>query len=107
MPNRNNKADRAKLFMPFDSLKGFQDHLREKERILVHKKLLSEYDCEQLNQVFVQIRKMDIVKLVYYEHREYVEVQGVVIKLDVDVNKTIQIVDKVIPLHDIIEITIL
>lgn len=107
MLNRSSKAERAKLFMPFDSLKGFQDHLREKERILVDKKLLSEYDCEQLNTVFMQIKKMDIVKVVYYECGEYIEVQGIVTNFDFEVIQTIQVVEKVIPLHDIIEITIL
>lgn len=106
MPNRNKKAERAKIFLPFESLKGYSNYLREKERILVEKKLLSEYDCEQLNNTFTQLKKMDMVKVVYYEDGEYIELQGVVTKLDFDIHKTIQIVNKVIRLSDIKEISI-
>ena len=37
----NTKLERAKIFLPFDALKGFQEALREKEKILVDKKILS------------------------------------------------------------------
>lgn len=30
-----NRMNRAKQFMPFDALKGFQEALREKEKVLV------------------------------------------------------------------------
>ena len=36
------KADRAKIFLPFAGLKGFKEALREKEKITVAKKILSQ-----------------------------------------------------------------
>ena len=44
------KAERAKQFLPFDSLKGFRDCLKQKERVIVARKQLSQDDCEVLNQ---------------------------------------------------------
>ena len=35
------KADRAKLFIPFDALKGLKEALREKEKVLCEKKELT------------------------------------------------------------------
>ena len=36
------QADRAKQFMPFSALKGFEEALREKEKLVVEKICLSE-----------------------------------------------------------------
>ena len=42
MPDR--RAARARLFLPFDALDGFRDHLAAKERPQESRKLLSEDD---------------------------------------------------------------
>jgi hypothetical protein len=36
---KSSKLERAKIFLPFDALKGFQEALREKEKVLVPKKI--------------------------------------------------------------------
>ena len=36
------KLNRAKLFLSYDALKGFKERIREKERIIVSKPILSE-----------------------------------------------------------------
>ena len=46
MQNKQNHTSRAKLFLPFDSLKGFRDYLKCKERVVVDKKQLSSDACE-------------------------------------------------------------
>lgn len=38
MQNKADKAMRAKQFLPFESLKGFHEYLKSKERIVVEKK---------------------------------------------------------------------
>ena len=66
-----------KLFLPFDSLKGFRDYLKCKERVVVDKKQLSSDACEVLDRKLQQIQKGQMVKIVYYDQQEYVEVERV------------------------------
>ena len=72
------RADRAKQFMPFDALKGFQEALREKERVRVSKRILSEEEREELNRELSRIGKMDMVEAEYFQDGEYVSVKGMV-----------------------------
>lgn len=44
-------AARARLFLPFDSLKGFREYLAEKEQPQESKKMLSEDDCERIDHL--------------------------------------------------------
>ena len=104
MQNKQNHTSRAKLFLPFDSLKGFRDYLKCKERVVVDKKQLSSDACEVLDRKLQQIQKGQMVKIVYYDQQEYVKVEGMVSKFDPEYLRLIQIVDKVINIHDIIEI---
>lgn len=97
---KNEPADRAKIFMPFDALKGFREALREKEKILVEKKELSPDDYEILSQKLMSLRKGMMVKVVYYENQEYIELEGLLSKID-EVSKTITIVQKKISIEDI------
>lgn len=60
------KADRAKLFLPFDALKGFREALAEKERIVVPKTELSEDRKEELDRLLHQIKPGDIITVVYF-----------------------------------------
>ena len=43
------RASRAQIFQSFDALKGFREILKEKERIIVPKKILSEDDLAELD----------------------------------------------------------
>jgi len=100
------KAERAKQFLPFDSLKGFRDCLKQKERVIVARKQLSQDDCEVLNQNLNRIALGDMVRVVYYDIDNYIEVHGMVSKIDIEYQKYIQVVDQRIALKDIIELTI-
>ena len=44
------KLERAKIFLPFDALKGLKEALREKEKILVDKKILSIEEKEKISK---------------------------------------------------------
>lgn len=105
MPNRNKKAERAKQFLPFDALKGFREALKAKERVIVKKRQLSEDDYEVLNRRIQQIQSGGLIKITYYDQSNYVEVHGMVLKVDLEYSKTIQIVDTLIPIKDIIDIS--
>ena len=62
--------NRAKQFMPFSALKGYEEALRAKEKIVVEKKELSEEQAAELDYRLHQIRKNDMVKVVYFDTDE-------------------------------------
>ena len=76
------RSNRAKQFMPFDALKGLREALQEKERILVPKRELSEEQKEELDYKLRQIQKMDMVTVEYFQNGEYVQVTGIVTRID-------------------------
>lgn len=97
------KADRAKIFLPFDGLKGFKEALREKEKIVVPKKILSQDEKDIISYKLLQIKKEDIIKVVYYENDEYIETEGMVSNINYE-DKSITIVYKKIDFNNIIDI---
>ncbi len=96
--------ERAKQFAPFAALKGFEEALRKKEKIVVPKAELSVDKQEIMNLTLQQIEKGDIVTCVYYFDEEYIEFTGVLVKVDID-ERYIQIVNNKIPLDDLRDIT--
>ena len=97
------RADRAKQFMPFDAMKGLREHLAEKERIVVPKMELSEDTKEILDRKLHQIRRNDILTVVYFKEDEYLKVTGMVSRLDLSA-KILKIVNTKIPFEDIYSI---
>ena len=85
-----NKVARAKQFLPFDALKGFQEALREKEIEYEEKRELSEEVLIELNNKFNQIEKESYVKIKYYKNGRYNKIKGIVTKIDY-IKKRIQI----------------
>ena len=85
-----NRMARAKQFLPFDALKGFQEALREKEIEYEEKKELSEETLNDLDNILNRIEVGSIVKIKYYKNRKYNEIQGTVTKIDY-IKKKIQI----------------
>ena len=94
------REERAKQFMPFAALKGYEEALREKEKIVVEKIELSEEMKEELDREFASIQKNDIVTVVYYSGEEYLQVTGMVAKIDVDA-RIIRVVNTKIKFEDI------
>ena len=85
-----NKVARAKQFLPFDALKGFQEALREKEIENEKKRELSEEVLIELNNKFNQIEKESYVEIKYYKNGRYNKIKGIVTKIDY-IKKRIQI----------------
>ena len=78
------RADRAKQIMPFPALKGYEDALRAKEKIVVPRRELSEEMAQELDRKLHQIRKNDVVTVVYYDREEYIRITGMVSRVDMD-----------------------
>lgn len=100
------EVDRAKLFLPFDALKGLQESLRRVEKNKEDKLILSddlEYD---LNYKFNSLKIGDIVLIKFYYNLEYIESSGIIKKIDYNTKK-IYLMNSIISIDDVIDIKIL
>lgn len=96
--------DRAKQFLPFDSLKGFKTEIKKREKVSVAKKHLSVESAEEISFKLNQIKKGMIIKVIYYFDNEYLECEGVVSRID-KTSKMLYIVKTKIEFKDIYSIT--
>ena len=101
----HNNHDQSTQFQPFDSLKGFREYLREKEKRPVQRKELLEDECERLNRLFQQLQKGMSVKIVYYTHQQYQTLQGMSTTIDAEDHKVVFIDDQRIEFYDIRDIS--
>jgi len=109
--------DRAKIFTPFAALKGFEEAIAAKEKIVVPRRELSEESKEHLDFQLAKLERLlkmgqhPIISVVYFKRDktkatdkgEYIQFTGMVAKLDLT-SRNIQIVDKKLSLNDIYEI---
>lgn len=104
MANMTN-IERAKQFLPFSALKGYYTLIKEKEKVIESRKVLSEDELERLQNEFLNVNIGMIVKIKYYSIDHYEEVEGMVSKIDL-IYKKIQIVKTEINIKDIIDLKI-
>lgn len=96
--------NRAKQFVPFAALKGYEEALRAKEKIVVEKIELSEEKKAELDFKLHQVKHNDIIAVVYFYKDEYLKIEGMVSRLDKDA-RILKIVNTKIPFDDIYDIT--
>jgi hypothetical protein len=72
----------------------------EKERIIVPKRDLPEEKKEELDWKLRRIQKENIITVEYFQDREYVQVTGMVTRID-DANRTLEIANTRIAFVDI------
>lgn len=101
---KNSKADRARQFMPFAALRGFEAMIREQTREVTPRRELSEYDAERLSKKMSAIEKGDMVCVTYYDHDAYVKMEGIVSDIDVPFRR-LRVIKTVIPFDDIWDIS--
>lgn len=106
MENRMTREERAKQFMPFAALKGYEIALREKEKIVVPKMELSDDYKEELDYQMHQVEKNDMVKVIYFYRGEYIQRTGLVARKD-ESARVLKVVNVNIPFSDIYSIEIL
>jgi hypothetical protein len=98
------REDRAKQFMPFAALKGHMEALHQREKVVVPKIEVSEEYAEVLNRSMQQIRKNDIITVVYFHKDEYLKVTGMVARID-ETARILQVVNTKIAFDDIYEVS--
>lgn len=120
-------SKRAKIFSPFDALKGFNEAVQSKEVLYVPKKELNEEEMRELNiqlntlhnltvnsrlarennihtEITYFVPCMDIDNENYLVKGRYVTVSGIVKRVDSIINKSILIDDVEIPIKDMMYI---
>jgi hypothetical protein len=76
--NRMSISNRAKQFMPFNALSGFEEALRKVElkKEKVEKVELSQSQKESLNNILESIKPDDEIKVEYYDGNNYQIITG-------------------------------
>ncbi|MBO7690284.1 MAG: YolD-like family protein [Clostridia bacterium] len=105
--NRMDTAHRAKQFMPFAALKGFETELEGAEFRPVPKVEFSEDAAEELDRKLRLVRPGDMVEVIYYKKTArggtYFSRTGMVAKVD-SVDRSLTIVRERIPFSDLYDI---
>ena len=78
MKHRMSRLQRAKQFMPFAALKGFETLLSAVARSKEARVELSEDQIDELNKVLQTIHCGEWVRIVYYNKQRYTELIGAV-----------------------------
>ena len=78
------RARRAKQFMPFDALVGLRDAIAAKERVTEPRRYLTEDAITEINDSLLELKKGQIITVVYYGIYEqtYLQLTGAVTKVD-------------------------
>ncbi len=97
------RADRAKQFMPFAALKGYEEAVKESEKRKKEKIILAEDRKEELDFKLRQLEYGDVVTISYFDSGEYRKVRDRFIKAD-DLKKKIVVGKKEIDIENITEI---
>lgn len=100
MRTKMSNERRAKQFIPFAALKGYEEALRAMEKIVIDKKELSEERKEELDEIMHELTPGDMVTVIFYENEEYIKLTGLVSKIVPD-SGYIKIVNKKVALDDI------
>ena len=102
----NSRCDRAKLFMPFNSLRGYYDMILETKRETAPRRELCEDDAAELSDKLNTLEKGMEVTVTYYDTDCYREIRGIVAEAD-KVFRRLTVVRTVIPFDDISGIDII
>lgn len=103
MAGKMSRSDRAKQFMPFAALRGYEQMVKNCKVIPCEKKELTEEQAQNLSDKVSKIKKGDIVKVQYYKDNGYTFIEGIVTFIDFAIKK-ISIIKTEISFNEIISI---
>ena len=90
-------SERAKIFVPFDPLRGFRAALAERERVSVPEADLTEEDARDLSGRLSRLSRGSMVAVTFYDDGAYRRVEGCVSRIDL-VARELVVVDTRVPL---------
>ena len=94
----------AKQFMPFDSLKGFNEALAKKGINIEKRKQLSDTSLENLDNKFKKLNIGNYITVTYYNDIKYVKLSGIITKIDYIQKRVVIDNTNVIKIANIIDI---
>lgn len=95
--------NRARQFIPFNSLKGYYNLIKEKEKIKLKKSQVKKLTDDELNFILCSLSVGCFVKIIYLENGSLIQKEGIITKMD-NLNKNITIIKQQIPFESIINI---
>jgi len=90
-------SERAKIFVPFDPLKGFRAALSDRERVRVPEEDLTEEDARELSDCLARVTKGSMVAVTFYDAGAYRRIEGCVSRVDLAARELV-VVDVRVPL---------
>ena len=100
------RAERARQFMPFAALRGFEDLIARQERIYTPRRELSEEEAERLSDRLAALERGTVIRALYYDGEAYVTMEGAISEVDT-VFRSLRIIKTRIPFEDLLKIEIL
>ena len=100
---KKSNPNRARQFLPFNSLRGYYDLVRKQEIIKAKKKVLADEEAAIISDKLNMLKRGMLVKIKYYKDYGYIEIEGMVANID-QVYHKITIVSQIIDFNDIINI---
>ena len=93
------------IYMPFKSLKGYDDYIASKEKVEVKDIELLQDKIDELNYKIRQVSLGNIITIVYKDHNAYIKKIGKVSYININL-KQLRIVKTNIPLNKVISLEI-
>ena len=97
------RADRAKQFMPFAALKGFEEAIERAGKPVVERVILGEDAQAELDASLRALRPGERVCITFYQDREYISLSGPVTGVDTN-KRLIFLAGQGVPIDDIIAV---
>lgn len=82
MIRKMDRENRAKQFMPFSALKGYDVALRQEEQIIIPQIEFSDEYMEELGRKLQQLQPGEKITVEYYWNGVYKKIWGTVNKID-------------------------
>ena len=98
--------DRAAQFAPFAALTGYEEVIRDQEKIVYDRVILSEDEINDLNDVLNYLKKNDRVEIEYYAGYRYDVIEDTFVSYDI-IKKELRCRKHRIRLYDLKSISIL
>ncbi len=102
--DKMSRKDRAKQFMPFATLKGYDLILKEQELTAEPRREIAEELAESLSKTILGLKKGDVVCVTYYHQFGYITKTGILSEIDI-VGRRIRVIKTYISFDDIWDIS--
>lgn len=76
------REERARQFMPFAALRGFDEMLKEELAVREEKRELGEDDSERISHTLAKIEKNDFIRVTFYDKTRYRKECGTVTEIN-------------------------